>query len=574
MLAATAISLMSGGVDVFAEGAPVVSVESDLYGTANTNGYTTLKAEEEENEVTYDDTTAAIITLSFKDGSEIDDSLIDTSNAYITLDEGDGYYLDDLTFNGGDLDSVFEDGKLIYHLEMGDIEWNQPEGYEVDNGGVEWSCQGGNGNGEYVFNLSVHGITYDGVELDPASFRATVYIYGREFSATSSPENPSSARWGAGGYDSVELPLPEEKALEEEVVVDTEPVWTWVGDDTYGKPIICDYSHEEQQQMMGGSQGGSDEKKDENDEQNGPDDEQEGGSQDQQGENDNEAANYHDATDNFYISWPEGVDASALENGDVTITLYSKYGDEYVLTPNTGLKVVEQNGEEIADGEYSVFASSDTTQIAVNMVYWAYTPVYTTMTIDVNTDKISGYDGEVSYSTEIGSVYTYMVQTGGGLDYYGTVTAQGLYGIANMDDLELADFSGHATSYDYAYQEGEGMQKNAVAFLIDNGDGTYTVTENEDEATKYDADNAAALVGHFLLTTNRDESIEAEYNGEMVEFSKNYDGNTMVNIPDLETTRLVAADGYVLSQAMIWSEHMRWPWLYFNGCGWLASDAE
>lgn len=604
LLTVCTMVLISGtGTGVLAADAPIVTVESNLYGTANTNGYTTLKAEEDENEVIYDDSTAAVITLSFADGKEVEDDLIDISNAYVSLDAGDGYYLEDLTFNGGALDAEPENGKITYKLSTGDLEWNQPEGYEVDNGGMEWSCQGGNGNGEYVFNMAVHGIAYDGQELEPASFRTTVYIYGREFSATSSPENPSASRWGAGGYDSVELPLPEEKPLENEVLVEKEPVWTWVGDNTYGKPIICDYSHEEQQMMMGGSKGGHDDKSDQNgpadsdggkpmkdqgEGQEGPD----GGKQmEAQNEGQNEgqkdpdgdrqmelndgqenAGRYHDATDNFYISWPDGVDASALGADDVTITLCSNYGDEYVLRPNNGVKVVEQNGEEIADGEYSVFSSGNTTQIAVNMVYWAYTPVYTTMTIDVNTEKVEGYEGEVSYTTEIGSVYTYMVQTGGGLDYYGTVTAQCVYGLANTAELELSDVGSYPTSFNYAYMEGEGMHKEAVAFLIDNGDGTYSVTENAEEATEYEADNNPAWIGHMLLSTNREETIEAEFNGETVAFSKNYNSGTMVQVPDLATTKLVAADGYVLSQSMMWGEHMRWPWLYFNGCGWTAAE--
>ncbi len=598
----------AAGTAVFAADLPTLSVESNLYGSADTNGYTTLKAEEEEHDVLYDDSTAAVMTISFADGSDVDDQLIDTSQAYVSLDEGDGYYVEDLLFHGEELEGAFENGTLSYQLHTGDLEWKQPEGYEVDNGGVEWSCQGGNGNGEYVFNLSVHGILYDGQELDPASFRATVYIYGREFSAESSPSNPSASRWGAGGYDAVELPLPAKKPLEEKVTAENEPVWTWVGDNTYGKPIICDYSHEEQQMMgpgpggpngqggpegqggpngQGGPEGqngpdGQESPEGQNgpegqsgpEEQSGPESQSEPDGQEEPKQEESESGSYHDATDNFYVTWPEGTDASKLEAEDVTITLSGKYGDTYVLQPNTGLKTVEQNGEEIADGEYSVFADAAVTQIAVNMVYWAYTPVYTTMTIEVNTDKVEGFDGEASYTTEIGSVYTYMVQTGGGLDYYGTVTAQVVYGLSNANEVELSDVGSCPTSFNYAYLQGEGMQKQAVAFLTDNGDGTYSVTENEEEATVYEADNDPAWIGHLLLSTNKDEPIEAEWNGETVAFSKNYNGGTMVQVPDLATTKLKAADGYVLSQSMMWGDHMRWPWLYFNGCGWTKPDGE
>ncbi|MCD8336455.1 MAG: hypothetical protein LUD18_04120 [Lachnospiraceae bacterium] len=534
---AMTVCVCAGKMQAAAEGSVTASVESCLYGSAYTNGETTLKAEEEIHEVSYEESSYAVITLTTEDGSAIDDSLIDISNAYVTLDDGDGYYVDDLIFDGTALEGEFENGQLTYRLEEGDITWKNPEGYEVDNGGAEWSCQGGNGNGEYVFNLSVHNILYDGEEIEAASFRAVVYIYGREFSSTSSPDNPGGSRWGAGGYDSVELPLPEEKELTEEVETSETPVWTWVGADTYGKPIICDYSYYET--------------------------DQEGNTTD-----------FYDATDNFYISWPEGIDASALTDADVTITLYSAYGDEYVLTPNTGLKTVEENGEEIADGEYSVFAGEKTTQIAVNMVYWSYTPVYTTMSIVVNTENVSGYDTEVSYETAIGSVYTYMVQTGGGYDRTGTVTIQMLFGIENIDEIEYSDISGETNGYYYAYEEGEGMQKEELAYLIENEDGTYTVTENKEEATTYDEDRAPALIGNYLCQTGYPVTIECEYNGETVEFSKTYSGNIMVQVPDLETTNLVAADGYVLSQSMMWGEHMRWSWLYFNGVGWKASGEE
>ncbi len=509
------------------------SVESNLYGSANTQGNSTLKAELGV-EVEYDEDSAAVITLTTSDGSPIDDSLIDISEAYVTLDAGDGYYVSSLEFNGTALTGEFVNGQLSYHLNTGDIEWKQPDGYYVDNGGMEWSALGGNGNGEYTFNLSVHGIKYDGVEVEAASFRAYVYIYGRQFSSTTSPTGGSSSRWGAGGYDSVELPLPEEKTLEETVTVGTDPVWTWVGDSTYDMPILCDYSYY----------------------------------YDVENEDGESVTEFYDATDNFYITWPDGVDASELTADDVTITLYSQYGDEYVLTPNTGLRYIEEADESIANGEYSVFAGESTTQIAVNMVYWAAAPVYTTMTIEVASDAT----GTVSQTYDIGSVYTYYVQTGGGLDYEGTVTIQQVYGVANIDELDIDDVANvTVTSYTYAYTSG----RTALAWLIFNEDGTITVTEDKDEATTFESDMDPEKVSYMICRTGHTEpTYTAEYNGEEVTFSRSYDGSVSLKTIDLDDTALVAASGYVLCQSSSWEDHQRWGWLYFNNVGWTETEED
>jgi hypothetical protein len=272
-----AVLSMGASAAVMAEQSDV-QIESTIFGTADTEGFSTLKAYTDEDltvegqKVTY--TGEAVLDL----GADAD---VDISEAYVTLDAGDGYYLDDFIFNGGNNLTV-EDGKVVFTLNTGDLEWNN-YGYEVGEGGNEWSCIGGNGNGEYVFNLSMHGVKVNGEELDAMPFRANVYIYGREFSSQSSPSNPNGSTWGAGGYDDIVLPEAVSEELTEEVTVGEEPVWTWVGNGDYDLPVFCDYD-----------------------------------------------------TDNFYISWPEGVDASALTDGDVTITLHTQYGDDYVLTANTG----------------------------------------------------------------------------------------------------------------------------------------------------------------------------------------------------------------------------------------------
>jgi hypothetical protein len=509
-----AVAAMGASAPVMA--AENVQIESTIFGTADTEGFSTLKAYTdaeltvEGQKVTY--TGEAVLDL----GADAD---IDISEAYVSLDAGDGYYLDDFIFNGGSNLTV-QDGKVVYTLNTGDIEWNN-YGYEVGEGGNEWSCIGGNGNGEYVFNLSMHGVKVNGEELDAVPFRANVYIYGREFSSQSSPSNPNGSTWGAGGYDDVVLPEAVGAELTEDVAVGEEPVWTWVGSDDYDLPVFCDYE-----------------------------------------------------TDNFYISWPEGVDAASLTDEDVTITLYSQYGDAYVLTANTGETTFEQNGLSIPNGEYSVFASETTTQVAINMVYWPMAPVYNTMTIEVNADKVDGYEGEVSQDYDIATVYANMVQAGGGLDLENTVTTVNVYGIGNIEDLSIDDVYTPVTYY-YVYSEGEGRQAQELYYLVDNGDGTFTVTDNKDEATVYDSEETnAQLLGHNIFTTNNSGTVEEEYEGTTYTFKRklNYGNAAASNL--LVSDSMEAAPGYVMTAKGSYDDHQRSAWLYFNNTGWKQETTE
>lgn len=506
------------GASATAMAAEDVQIDSTIFGTADTEGFSTLKAYTdadltvEGQKVTY--TGEAVLDLGA-------DSDIDISEAYVTLDDGDGYYLDDFIFNGGNNLTV-QDGKVVYTLNTGDIEWNN-YGYEVGEGGMEWSCIGGNGNGEYVFNLSMHGVKVNGEELDAVPFRASVYIYGREFSSQSSPSNPNGSTWGAGGYDDIVLPEAVSEELSEDVEVGEEPVWTWSGNSENTLPVFCDYE-----------------------------------------------------TDNFYISWPEGADASTLTDEDVTITLYSQYGDVYVLTANSGEITFEENGLSIPNGEYSVFASEATTQVAINMVYWPMAPVYNTMTIEVNTDKVDGCNGEVSQTYDIATVYANMVQAGGGLDISTTVTAVNAYGIGNIEELSVDDVFAPVTYY-YSYSEGEGREAQEVYFLIDNGDGTYTVTENKDEATVFDSEETnVQLLGHNIFTTDNAGTVDAEYDGTSYTFSRNFNFGHAAASNLIVSESMEPAAGYVMTAKGSYDDHQRWGWLYFNNKGWKqeAEEAE
>lgn len=491
-----------------------VSVESDLYGWGDTEGGTCIPRES-ENDVIYDSNTAAVMTIEIADEENFDEALLDTSGAYVQLDEGDGYYVEDLEFNGSTIDGQFEDGQYIYHLEAGDLNWVNDPSYEVELGGLEWSAQGGDGNGHYIFNMSVRGITYDGEEVAPGYFRAEVYIYGREFSK---PDDT----WGVATINRLKFHEIQPVTLAEKPSVTDEPVWTWTDNAGYDKPILCDYP-------------------------------QEG----------------YDSTDNFYISWPEGVDASQISADDITITLTGKYTniypeDQYVLTPNTQMVTLD-NGEQMPDGDYSVFASNDTTQIAVNMIYWAYSPVYTNMTISVNVENVDGYDETLEMNYDIASVYTYRVQTGGGSNQDGTVTSQSIFGIENINDISIEDLA--TVSGAYCYTSGKNEDK---LWLIENSDGTYTVTSEETEATQY-SDTDPQLLGHVLYSTQNETTVE--YNNETLKFKMN--PSCTVKRADLSTTVLEAKEGFALSQSVGgWGDHMNWPWLNFLNQGWTESESE
>ena len=80
--------------------APELSVTSTIYGEAFTNGYTTQKAEDNIG-VQYSEDGAAVLTLSFLDGTPVDDSKIDASAAVVSLEDGDGYYKEMLELHDG-----------------------------------------------------------------------------------------------------------------------------------------------------------------------------------------------------------------------------------------------------------------------------------------------------------------------------------------------------------------------------------------------------------------------------------------------------------------------------------------
>lgn len=496
-----------------------VSVVSDLYGTGFTNGGTCLP---DSAKVSYDESTSAKMTVSSNNGEELDLSKLDTSEAYIKIEDGDGYYAYDLKLNGAELGN-FTNGEYTYHLGNNAFEWVNDADYFATTtsiggqaqGGLEWSCQGGDGNGLYTFNLSVNGIKYDGKLVRPGYFRAKVYIYGREFS-------DASNTWGIAGMN-LDFVEPTAKAMTAKVTAGNSPVWTWEGceqADGYTKPMLCD--------MPTGAK--------------------------------------YDAIDNFYITWPSAANAASIKAEDITIKLTTNYSDIfaediYTLKPNAQMKTLA-NGKKMPDGDYSVFydSATKTTQIAVNMVYWKFAPVYTKMTITVNKDKVSGYDQTIEKTYDIASVYAYNYQTGGAGNnaQNGQVTVNPLFGIGNLDSITITDVATVTPKNVYVVSGRSGN-----LYLVDNGNGNYSTTSNESEATKYSGTDPQ-LCGHTLYQS---------------QYKITVGNSTLTMAPgvspksfDLAKTNVVAADGFALPNSRVtWSAHLNWGWLNFINAGWTQS---
>lgn len=477
---------------------PELTVTSDIFGTADTGNNSTLKAwlahggtyyDENGNRAEYPKdvqtecepvqyTGEALLDL----GDDVDDSLIDSSNAVVQIVPGDGYYVDELILNATTLDGAWENGKYHYTLDEEDIQW-YTDGYVITdaNSGREWSCFGGDGNGCYTFTLEVSGITYDGQEVEAATFPVQVYIWGR------------NATDKGVEFDAVEDPVAVESTSG--VTPTDEVQWTWVGDGE--KPILCD-----------------------------------------------------SLSDDFFITWPEGTDASGVTADDVTITLYSQYGDSYQLV-----------NDDYAD-RYAVFASETETQVAVTYMQWAYVPVYTTMTIEVNSGDLSA-----SNTYDVASVYIYEVQQGGGgTTVDGSVTVFSFYGFENLTDADQVVIP---VTYTLTVGEDEDIQ-----YYAEDESGNGYLTSDKEEAVYFDAsgeeDNNIQLIGQTLYTTfRRDQTEDKTVDGETVTFNKLYlmdelethqfeRGNVMKYASEMAEAGLVAAPGFVLGDSI--TPYEMWAW--------------
>jgi len=238
-----------------------------------------------------------------------------------------------------------------------------------------------------------------------------------------------------------------------------------------------------------------------------------------------------DLADDIYIGWPK---QTTVETNDVQITLTAKSGSELILTPGQ---------------DYEVITHGNQTQIGLNFKYWAYAPVYNKMKIDV-------LNGTVSEEMDIASVYVNGIQSGGGQDRDGTVVTMTFYGLKEADSLDqyVLPFS-----YILSYTE-----DGRTRYVVENEDGSCTLTEDQTAATKYDAsmeDLDVQLHEHTVYYTERSLlTLDKEIDGKMMTLNKEYQYGFVFpkDMADVE-------DGYISGPAMI---NHKWAWYPGIEKGW------
>lgn len=249
---------------------PKLNIVSTIFGTAYTHAKSTLKKAFGET-VTYDASTDAKL---FLDLPGIDDSKIDSSSATVSLVGGDGYYTSEYILNATTLKTPFVNGKTSYSLQQGDLTISMG-GYPLKdpNSGREWSCLGGDGQGNYIFNFEVAGITYNGLPVAPETFHVHIYIHGYNYGFNTTSD--ATVKYGNGTVVEPDI-APLSSKVEDPPSPGATPIFTWVGEGD--KPSLVDA-----------------------------------------------------IADDFYITWPETSDASELQACDIIITLISEKGDTLIL---------------------------------------------------------------------------------------------------------------------------------------------------------------------------------------------------------------------------------------------------
>lgn len=262
-----------------------------------------------------------------------------------------------------------------------------------------------------------------------------------------------------------------------------------------------------------------------------------------------------DMQDDFFITWPTGTDASALTADNVTVTLNTQYGESYQL---------KASGEHV---QYAVFSSETETQVAVTFRHAAFTPVFNTMTIEVNADGLTA-----SNTYDIASVYSYMVQQGGGgLTVDGVVTAYSYYGYDGLSvanavpatyTLCYTDNNGKTWYYNENGGLSEAVEKTSIGFM---GEERVTLSAPDDAAV-FDAMGAEDcdvqfVVNTLLVKTRLGKTEVKAVNGEDIVFSKEY---TSGQIGAWDGVTL--APGYV--RAAGFSPNQQWAWSQYYGSGW------
>lgn len=379
-------------------------------------------------------------------GNNIDDSKIDSSHAVVKLLNGNSYYADEFILKANRLNKgSWSNGEYVYTLSEGDLEWNT-WGYDTSpdyNSGREWSIMGGDGNGVYNFIFQVSGIRYNGQEVPPATFHAAVYIYGRTVT-----DMALSTAFTPNTYDKT-------YSSGRQQTNQTQWVWTTADTDSLSdhKPYLND-----------------------------------------------------EYSDYFSIIWPKGSNASEITAKDVTITLRSKFGDEYTLSPTNAY------GEQ----EYAVLSSNNETEVIVTYQQWNRVPVYSSMKITVNNGSLTA-----SKTYAVDSVSAYMVQTGGGgvtVDH--TNTIYNYYGLHGMT-LENAANTYYTLSTDVdgtTYYYAEDSSGNAYLSPADSDGDAPSDAWKGDATAKY---NIAVHGNVVFRETRTNDTQEREVDGTTYTFTEN-----------------------------------------------------
>ncbi|KAJ5735737.1 uncharacterized protein N7483_000862 [Penicillium malachiteum] len=467
---------------------PKLNIMSDIRGSAYTHAKSTLKEMFGIDVEYYAGTSAKF----FLDLPGLDDARINSDNATITLTDGDGYYTSEYNLTSNKLADSWLNGWTEYSLNKGDLVINTGDYLITDSdSGREWSCLGGNGQGQYLFNLQVAGITYNGLPVTPETFPVQVYIYGYNYTAD------ALTKYGEGTIivpvmeplsDKISNPPQRGSSVE----------YTWVG--LGNKPNLGDAF-----------------------------------------------------ADDVYITWPVGTDASNLEACDVQIVLHSVHGATFTL---------------MAGRDFVLSTSSGETQIAVILQNWPFEPVYPTMSITVNGDRLKGTKPSLASLTknyDIASMFVYLAQQGGGgTTVDGTVTAYSFYGFENLDNVsQIAEPANYTLGTTV-----KGVEK----YYAEDSNGTGVLVNSSSAATVYDGsgvdDMNIQLIGNTLYITTRVNATATEtIKDEAVTFTKSYSGGATLS-PDVADPSLTGQPGYAINRTNTWIFHEKWAWQPSIKVGW------
>ena len=521
---ALAVSLMGGVVPASAADAvPQLTAKSTILGLVDTGNKTTVKYEliktsgpgdinlyyynEAGKRVMYDNQDEQCIRMDpvRYQGSAVlsvpggDPAKLDINGAKVELQDSNTTHADEVDFDTGKTGLKLTTDGIEFTLEEGALEWRTWDYYDgmaeedIDlNSGREWSMMGGDGNGVYEFIFQVSGVKYDGKMLDPVTFRGYVYTYGR-----TSTDLGLGLKFEPNTYDKDYTSGREQTGAVQ---------WGW---HTEGKESAADKPYM----------------------------------------NDN-------YSDYFSVTWPTGTDASGITAQDVTVTLRSRFGDEYVLSKENAY------GEQ----EYAVEARENETEIIVTYQQWACIPAYSTMEIAV--DNGEGLTASKTY--DVSSVNVWAAQTGGGgVTVEHTVVVQNYDGLTGLT-LENAANTEYTLStvidgVTYFYAE-----ENGVGSLVEGSTSTNAwgmpQTTAPDNAWKGDATemfHVAAYGSSLFYETPAQAKTEVKtVDGEDIAFAVNFSAQ-------LDTSEMVARGAKLDPGFNLYNNGAnKWAWSLRYQAGW------